>query len=156
MPMIDEEYAQKLQESVQQDELQDSQQVEGFSEYVKIILDSSDIIKDTKEKLWGFLNNDAKLTKLEEKDIRMLMGQLDITFAWQMMSRPDYTYSFNDETMISNARARYFKMLKRAEGGFERKMEASQIKISQSDQTQDDKKKKGFITGFFSRMLGKG
>ncbi len=159
--MIDEKYADELKR--QMDEMglespQDGMQYGGdFNEYIKTILDDKFIPPGVKAVLWGVLNVDARLTNLQEKDIHNFDGYLDVLHATSMARMPDYSYTFASELGIMNAKAAAELALRRSLGHGERKLQATQIRVTQTDTAgSEEKKKRGIVTGFFSRLFGIG
>ena len=75
------------------------------------------------------LAKSTELSNLDDKDIKSILNRFDIISDYYLMAKRREDYSFDDEIIINTLRALLKLRLKRAKGGFERRMLASSISI---------------------------
>lgn len=86
-----------------------------------------------KQFFWAFSDKEMAISNLDDKQIRSVMLGSSIANKFYLMSKPDYKHTWEDEINYSNMRAKLFVKLNRSKDGFERKLEATQIRESHFD-----------------------
>lgn len=125
--------------------------------FAKFMLTDDAIPKEVKGLFWAFMDKEAALTQLNSSDIRRLMRSLDDTIVAYLMAKPSYRHEWYDEFIQTQLRGKLFMKLKRSENGFERKLNATQIKeIRRSGNTEfPQQEKRGGLMGKVGRFFGR-
>lgn len=128
---------------------------EQFYRYIQFILEEKAIPQEIKELFWAFSDQENALTNLTDSDIRNIINHLEIAFSYITMNKPDYNFNFADEIMLAQLRAKLMIKLKRSKLGFERKMQATQIREVYAQQKEAPITFGKKIGGFFAKLVGR-
>lgn len=104
---------------------------EEFYKYFDFLL-QVDVPKDILFSLWGIANRTHQVTKFDDKDIRILMREIDKIFTLIRFSVAEYEYDYTLQVKLEQMQLLFYSMIKRSHEGFERKMEATQIRLTES------------------------
>lgn len=122
--------------------------------YSKYLVEIEGIPPQIKEMLWSPVNKLHSLTNLKTDDITFLMREHDCILSLARTSIPEHEYTDSIDLSLEQLRMTFFSMVKKAEEGFERKMQATQIR--QISYTQDDRSMDRSGGGNFVSRLFKG
>ena len=96
--------------------------------YYKNLIDTREIPADLKPPFWAFVDKEAVLTNLSQTDIEKVALDFDINYIMYLMATPNADFTFEQMAKIEQLRAHLNLRLHRSIGGFERKMESTQIR----------------------------
>lgn len=125
--------------------------INDFGKMIEFLVEDKSIPHELKQYFWAFADKEMTLTNLKSKDIDHLMMMYDTVNLSALMTMPSNKYTFMGQTDHLNLRTKTFIKLKRSEDGFERKIQATQIREIRTDSGQKADKR-----GFVSRIFGLG
>ena len=145
-----------LEETYETDEMTKDMTQGGYSmadisRLIEFLVEDKSIPKRFAENFWAFADKESAITYLEPGDINTLMMMFDVASLSFRMAKPDYKFTWDDQLQLSNLRMKFFIKTKRSTKGFERRLEATQIREIRT-QTDAGIKKRGFV----SRLFGLG
>jgi hypothetical protein len=122
-----------------------------FAKFTEFLITDKSIPPNLSEPFWGFGDKENAISNLRPDDIKSVLNQFEIARLTYLMSKPEFEHSWKDELALNNLRPKLQVKLKRSEGGFERRLEATQIRQIQTDSLGREQKK-----GFLGRIFGFG
>lgn len=138
-------------------EIEASEIDRAMHKFVEFLVEDKSIPDDVKRIFWAPSDKEAALTNLQEGDVGRIMNLFDITALYYMMSKPFWDHSFDDDFAMEQLRFKLFLKLKRSVRGFERRMEATQIRqMIYEEPTQASGGIVSRFSGGMRRMFGMG
>ena len=119
-----------------------------FTEYIRTILIDEGLPVEVKKYFWGYSSRLNTLSNLNLNQINKLLFDFDDGWLALLMSIPRDSFTWELEALKTQFRSTYEIQLNRSANGFERRMEATQIKQSIIQDNQA-KTKTGFLTKIF-------
>lgn len=119
-----------------QQQMMASQDMQTFAE---MLLENDTVeneAPDFLEDFWGFNNRDARLTFLDDQDLKSLLRAYDDTILSQLMTKFSSDFTGEQESQLTQGRAYLKILLKRAQGRGrmnERTMLSTQIQQNRND-----------------------
>lgn len=144
---------QKLQDEVSAMDVEGSPYGGDFFNYFTSLIEVYNVPKHIKVSLWGLTNRVHQITNFNDKDIRMMMRDFDNVVTRWRMSIPEWEYTYELDAAFKQLETLFYSMVKRSsQGGFERRMQATQIR--QVEASYGENKERKGITGKISRLFG--
>jgi len=126
-----------------------SQEVSPFEEehyaYMMELVKVTGVPKEILAELWGVINQVHQLTWFDEKDIRMMSMDFDNLCTRYRGGMPEYEYDCGLDIAIKELEMMYFSMVRRSYRGFERKMQATQIRSVEYNERQKEQPRTGLL-----------
>lgn len=101
---------------------------DGMFKHFRDLIDTSTIDPRIRKDFWGFSDKEAVISNMKPDVIIDVLRDWDITTLWWFMSHPERDLSFERMALIEQARAHLRQRLHRSLDGFERRLEATEIK----------------------------
>lgn len=126
-------------------------------ELTKFLVEDKSIPKERAEKNWGFSNKEVALSHFDSSDAQILSLHFDVASLLEMMQKPDFKNDWNQVLEMENHRTDWFMRVRRAKQGFERKMQATQIRhLHSSRGSMGEEKKRNIISRLGAGLFGIG
>ncbi len=126
-----------------------SQEQSPFEEehyaYMMELVKVTGVPKEIIAELWGVLNQVHQLTWFSEKDIRIMQMDFDNLCTRYRGGMPEYEYDCGLDIAIKELEMMYFSMTRRSFQGFERKMQATQIRSVEYMERPREQQRTGLI-----------
>lgn len=127
-----------------EDNIEPKESAEDLYRYIKFITSSGDVPDNLKSSFWAFFNKNIVLGNISEREKGKLLNRFDLTVLTEIMSHPRAWLTSERTSQLENLRSFYELQLSRAVGGFERRMEATQIsQVIRSTENMEKEEKKG-------------
>jgi len=111
---------------------------EMFKHFDRLI--STDAIDPKMKKdFWGFSDKEAVISNMNPTTIIQVLRDWEINELWWMMSHPEKDFDFEQMARMGQARAHLRQRLHRSLNGFERKLQATEIKEVNLNKGQEGK-----------------
>lgn len=127
---------------------------EALYRYTQFLIQEESIPDDIKARLWAFSDKENALSNIDKGTIRNMINYLEITYNYYTMSKPDYKFTFDDEIIHAQMKAKLIVKLSRSKEGFERRMQSTQIR----EVHMSERENQGILAragGFISRLTGR-
>ena len=123
-----------------------------FVRFLREILDDPEARppQEVKNAFWGYHTKESAVSNINQRDFEILVWKYRATEAWGLLSLPPRSLTFPQAMDLDNSFARVYLKLKRSVNGFERRMQVSQISVTQTVQQRIGKS-----VGFLGRLLGR-
>lgn len=103
--------------------------VSEMNELISLLLEDKSIPQDYAEVLlWGFADKENAITYHTKEDIAGQIMRLQAALTWMRMTIPPHKFRFIHALKMENMQAKQKTKLNRSYMGFERKMQATQIR----------------------------
>lgn len=127
----------ELPVTVPEQERQSESVLEPNFRLIQFLVEDKSIPKHIRKDLfWAFSDKEMSLSNLTEKDIERVLTGMNVAYNYYLMSKPDYEHTWKDDIDFRQLRMKVFVKLKRSQDGFERKLDATQIRVSQIEEGQ--------------------
>lgn len=89
---------------------------------------SKNIPEEVKNKFWAFSNKEAVLTNMTPAEIKNVLLDFDINYVMYLLSKSERDFTFEEMSQLEQTKGHLNIRLHRGKDGFERRMQATQIK----------------------------